>query len=143
MSREPTLECESERMLGGGVGRRATPKNSALSVRKGGGACWRRGVSSVLTSDAVPEPELVRELGRGGGLGGGWGVAASSANGEPKNAFVLLSVDGDGGGDETEEAEVYTLRCDERVEELSEGHGDRRYAQLSCMSETKESREGW
>ena len=62
-------------------------------------------------------------------------MAASSANGEPKNAFVLLSVEGDGGGEETEEAVVYTLRWEERVEELSEGHGDRRYAQLSCMSE--------
>ena len=53
-------------------------------------------------------------------------MAASSANGEPKNAFVLLSVEGDGGGEETEEAVVYTLRWEERVEELSEGHGDRR-----------------
>ena len=86
----------------------------------------RRGVSSALTSDLVSEPELVRELGRGWGLGGGWGMAASSPNGEPKNAFVLLSVGGDGGGEDTEDAAVYTLRCDERVEELSEGHGERR-----------------
>ena len=57
-------------------------------------------------------------------MGGGSGVAAS-ANGEPKKAFVLLPV-GDGGGEETDEAVVYTLRCEERVEELSEGHGDRR-----------------
>ena len=34
-SREGALECESERILGGGVGRSATPKNSALSVREG------------------------------------------------------------------------------------------------------------
>ena len=144
-SREGALECESDRMLGGGVGRSATPKNSAFSVRAGV-VCGNRGVSSVLaserwplTSDVASEPELMRELGRGWGLGGGRGVAESSANGEPKNAFVLLSVEGDGGGEDTEEAVVYALRCDERVDELSEGHGDRRLAQLSCMSETKEA----
>ena len=32
---------------------------------------------------------------------------------------------GEGGGEEKEEAAVYTLRCEERVEEDSEGEGER------------------
>ena len=52
----------TERMLGGGVGRKEVPKNSALRER---GTLWGTlGVSSVLTSD-LSEPV------RRGGFGGG------------------------------------------------------------------------
>ena len=122
MSREPAAlrACvpDRERMLGGGVGRRDGPKNSALSER---GVLWgTRGVSSVLPSD-LSVSELVRRW----GFGGGEGAEASSEKGEAKNAWVLLPV-GDGGGEEVEEAAETAeraLRWEERVEEPTEGEG--------------------
>ena len=80
------VECESERMLGGGVGRRETPKNSALREREGA-LCSGLGVSlsrteGPLASDSDLGSELCREC----GFGGGWGVAESSEKGDAKNA---------------------------------------------------------
>ena len=114
MSREPAeriessrrldtlVECDSERMLEGGVGRRETPKKSALREREGA-LKPGLGVSSALASD------LASELEREWGLGGGTGVAESSEKGEPKNALVLLPV-GEGGGEVEDEAAVYALK---------------------------------
>lgn len=105
------------------------PKKSALRER-GTGCVSTRGVSSELSREWMEVSDLSDED-RVGGLGGGRGVGEPSAKGDPKNAWVLLVLEvrekaGEGRGDgtctsdnedETDEAEVRTLRREERGEE--------------------------